>query len=612
MTRSQSRLRALAITLVTGALAGCATTSSLKQAQKADDLHDFDAAVAAYTRAVREHPDDKDAQMGLDRARLRASEEHLARGRRLFSQGRYEDALSELQIAFELNPSNADAERDLRTVRNALRSQLNAPPSGQTHLESVLERARDLRPAGYSIPNIQLPGEISTGAQMTTRQVYLMLARLANLSVTFDAQFRDAAAPSSLLTNMTLAQALDLIARSTGTFYRVSGPSAITVVPDTQLKRREYADEAVRTFVIQNADIKETMDVLRVVGDARSASPITGTNSIVVRDTVDRMPALARLISAFDKARPEVVVNVEVMEVARNRLLDYGLQLASPGSPGINGVADVNREGLTLQSLRNLSDADVLLSAVPALYYRLLKTDSRTRTLANPHVRITDGVPAAANFGQDVPVPRQIMVPLAQGGVAIQAQTQFDYRTIGVNIGITPRIHPNDDVTLGLNIELSSLGPPGFNDLPTFGKRNVTTTIRLKDGETNILAGLLREDERVDKQGVPGIGEVPVLGHLFGRTRKEAQQTDVVIMLTPRIVRVLDMTEEDLRPLSLPREGVGGSGIEGSATPAPPIIRGNGLTDDTPVGAPTLPASSSPAGRPMPVPAPPPRIIKKR
>jgi len=133
-----------------------------------------------------------------------------------------------------------------------------------------------------------------------------------------------------------------------------------------------------------------------------------------------------------------------------------------------------------------------------------------------------------------------------------------------------------------------------------------------EDGETNILAGLLREDERVDKQGVPGIGEVPVLGHLFGRTRKEAQQTDVVIMLTPRIVRVLDMTEEDLRPLSLPREGVGGSGIEGPATPAPPIIRGNGLPDDAPVAAPTLPASSSPAGRPMPVPAPPPRIIKKR
>lgn len=590
--------------------AGCAT-SSLRQAQQADELRDYDVAVAQYTRALREQPDSKDAQLGLDRARLRASEAHLGRGRRLFAQGRYEDALGELQIASELNPTNADAERDLRAVRNALRSQLNAPPAGKTHLESVLERARDLRPAGYTIPNVALPGQITTGSQMTTRQVYMMLAKLANLSVTFDAQFRDAAAPASLLTNMTVGQALDLIARSTTTFYKITGPQTITVIPDNQLKRREYANEAVRTFVIQNADLKETMDVLRVVGDARSASPL-GSNLIVVRDTEDRMPALARLIAAFDKARPEVVVNVEVLEVDRTRLLDYGVQFASPGSLGIDGAADVNQEGgISLRSLRSLSDADVLLTSVPALYYRLLKTDSRTRTLANPHVRITDGVPATASFGQDVPVPRQTMVPLAQGGVAIQQQTAFDYRTIGVNIGITPRIHPNDDVTLGLTIELSSLGGAGFDGLPTFGKRNVTTTIRLKDGETNILAGLLREDERSERQTIPGLGDVPIFGKLFGRTRKEAQQTDVVVMLTPRIVRVLDMSEEDLRPLSMPRDGVGSGLIEGPATPAPPIIRGNGLPDDVPNVTPTPPASSRPAGAPMPVPAPPPRIIKR-
>ena len=157
----------------------------------------------------------------------------------------------------------------------------------------------------------------------------------------------------------------------------------------------------------------------------------------------------------------------------------------------------------------------------------------------------------------------------------IQPQTQFDYQTIGVNLGITPRTHPNDDVTLGLSVELSSLGPPGFDGLPTFGQRSVTTTIRLKDGETNILAGLIREDERIDRQAVPGLGDIPVLGKMFGRTRREAEQTDVVVMLTPHIVRTLDLSADDLRPLRMPREGTGAAIIE-PIVPAPPIRGGGG------------------------------------
>jgi general secretion pathway protein D len=270
-----------------------------------------------------------------------------------------------------------------------------------------------------------------------------------------------------------------------------------------------------------------------------------------------------------------VVVDVEVLEVNRTQLREYGLQVASPGSTGIEGSADVNREGgVSLQSLRNLSQTDVLMSGIPALYYRLLKTDTRTRTLASPHIRMSDGVTSTANFGQDVPVPRLTISPITQGGVNIQPQTQFDYRTIGVNIGITPRTHPNDDVTLALNIELSSLGAAGFDGLPTFGKRNVQTSIRLKDGETNILAGLIRDDERTERQTIPGLGQVPVLGNLFSRNHRDAQQTDVVIMLTPHIIRVLDLSEDDLRPLQMPRERGGGVAVsifspEPSA-PAPP------------------------------------------
>jgi general secretion pathway protein D len=355
----------------------------------------------------------------------------------------------------------------------------------------------------------------------------------------------------------------------------VPAPGAITVVPDTPAKRREYTQEEVRTFYIQNADLKETMDALRVVGDVRSIAQISGVNAITARDTPERLNVIGKFLSAFDKARAEVVVDVEVLEVDRSKLQEYGAQIASPGSAGIDGSADVNQTGLTLQSLRNLSAADVVVSSIPALYYRLLKTDSDTRTLANPHLRILDGVAASANFGEDVPVPKLTVTPITQGGVNIQPQTSFDYRTIGVNISITPRVHPDDDVTLGLNIQLSSLAGTGYGGLPQFGTRNVTTTIRLKDGETNILAGLIRQDERTERDTIPGLGSVPVLGQLFARNHKEAENTDVVIMLTPHIVRVLDLTEDDLRPLRVPREGAG-AGLLVPAPIAPPPIRGGG------------------------------------
>ena len=394
--------------------------------------------------------------------------------------------------------------------------------------------------------------------------------------MTFDPQFRDAPAPVALLTGMTVKQALDAIARSSTTFYQMTGPSAIVVVPDTAAKRRDYTEEVARPFVIQNADLKEVQDALRVVADARYISPL-GTNMIVVRGAPDLVQAIGRFINAFDKARPEVVVDVEVLEISRTELQQYGLQLASSGSSGIDGVADVNREGLTLQDLRGLSTADILMGSVPALYYRLIKTDGRTRTLANPHIRITDGMPATASFGQRVPIPSTTFSPLAQGGANIQPTTSFNYENIGVNLGITPRTHPNDDVTLLLNIELSSLGPPGFDGLPTFGTRKITTTIRLRDGETNILAGLIREDERVERQAIPGLGKVPILGSLFASNKKQAEQTDVVVMLTPHIIRVLDLAEEDLRPLRIPRDGSGPAIIEGGFVPPPPPTgRGGG------------------------------------
>jgi general secretion pathway protein D len=595
--------------LLAAGLSGCAA-SALQQARIADDLHDDDVAVAQYTQALRGSPHSVAAQAGLDRAKLRASDAHLLRGRQFYNKGRYDDAMVELQLAFELNPANTDAERELRAVRAALRARLATPADGPTSLESLLARTRDAAPAGHELPDVTLPGSISTGRQTTSRELFLMIGQLGNLSVTFDSAFRDAPAQVSLLTNMKLKPALDAIAASTNTFYQVTGTSAILVVDDTPAKRRQYTDDVERQFIIQNVDVKETIDMLHVVSDARYISPISGTNAIVVRDTAERVQLIGRLLGAIDKARPEVVIDVEILEVNRSRLQEYGLQIASPGSPGLDGSADANRAGLTLESLRNLGQSGVLITNIPALYYRLLKTDVGTRTLANPHIRILDGKTASANFGEEVPVPQVVITPIATGGVNVQPQTQFQYRKVGVNITITPRTHPNDEVTLDMNVELSSLGSPGFSGLPTFGSRNVTTALRLRDGETNILAGLIRDDERVERQSYPGVGKIPILGQLLAKNHKERQQTDVVLMLTPHIIRVLALTEDDLRPLKFPREG-GGASLLDSA----PIVLSVPIKDPAPVEGPAAPPSlpvtaGLPAGLPTtPVIAP--KIIKR-
>ncbi len=553
---------ALAIT------AACATSALMRQARAAETAEDFDLAVAYYARLVRTQPENREARLGLDRAKLRASQSHLGRGRRLFSQGKYDDAVVELQLAYELNPANAVIESDLRAARTALRAKLAVPEGGPTALETLLARTRDLPPSGLELPDVTLPGTIDTGPRTTSRQLYLMLAKLGGLSVVFDSQFRETPAEVSLR-DMTLRRALDAVAAATSSFYKVTGPRTLTIIPDNPAKRREYTDEEIRTFFVSNLDMKEVVDLLRVVADVRQIQPVS-TNTLTIRDTPERLQAVGRLLAAIDKARAEVIINVEILEVDRTNLREYGLQFSSPGSPGIDGALDPNSDQMTLRSLRSLTQADVLVSGIPALYYRLLKTDTNTRTLANPHLRTIDGSLAQAKFGERVPVPSSQVVPLFQGGANQQIIQNVNYENIGVNIDITPRTHANNDVTLQVKVSLSTVSGTGFSGYPTFGNREIVTTLRLRDGETNIMAGLIRDNERTVLDGIPGLSDLPVIGRLFARNKRETQETDIVLTLTPHIVRVLELTEEDLRPLRVPRDGGGGLPVEFTPIVPPP------------------------------------------
>jgi len=556
-----SRLPATVCLAAALLVSACAAKSPYHLGQTAERSQNYDRAVVEYTKAVRAHPDDQTAKLALDRARLRASEEHFFHGRRLSAAERHEDALVEFQVASELNPSSGDIEAALRESRQKVRVRLAASHEGKTDLETLIERTRMLPPPGLDLPaDVKLPDSL-VFSNASSRMVFMALARFANLSVVFDPAFRDATISVDLRKN-SLEDALTSVTASTHTFYRVTAQRTITIVPDTPAKRREYEEAVVRTFYLSNADIKEVIDLLRVVVDVRQISPITATNAISLKDTPERIAAAAQLIGAIDKARPEVVIDVELLEVDRTKLAEYGMQLASAGSTGINGSVSVNPTNLTLETLTNLTQSDILLAGFPSLYYRLVKTDSSTRILASPHIRTSDGLPAQARFGERVPVPSTVFAPIATGGINQQPITSFDYQNIGVNIDITPRTHHDDELSLALKVSVTSQTGTGFGGLPVFANREVTTTIRLRDGETNILAGLIRDDERTELSGTPGLSDLPLIGRLFAVHHKEATQTDIVLTLTPHIVRVLDLTENDLRPFKLGRDSGAGGGAD--------------------------------------------------
>lgn len=606
MTPGATRSPRLAALVLVACAAACATTGGTRLAQLAEQRQDYDLAVAEWTKAARAKPDDRTIRLSLDRAKLRASQDHFARARRHAATGRTEDALVEYQLAAELNPASGEIQDELRALRAQMRTQVAVDRGGKTTLEGLI---RDSLAA--PLPGADVPGDVALPDSLIfrdagARDIFTAIGRFANLSVMFDPTFRDQSL-SIDLRKAPLAEALTSLGTATRTFWRVTAPRSIIVIPDTAAKRREYEEEIVRTFFLSNADLKETVDVLRIVVDARRLAPVAATNAITIKDTPERVAAAGRIIQAIDKARPEVVIDVELLEVDRTRLQDYGLQIASPTSTptGIDGQASVQRDGLTLRDLRSLTSSDVLLTNLPGLYYRLLKSDTNTRTLANPQLRTQEGTAAQARFGERVPVPVTTFSPIAAGGVQTQPITSFNYENIGVNIDITPRMHHDDDVSLAVKVEISNISGSGYGGLPTFGNRSIATVIRLRDGETNMLAGLIRDEERKVMSGIPGLSDIPVVGRLFAFNRTETQATDIILTLTPHIVRVLDLTETDVRAFRMGRDtGAAVVDVPGPTPVRPPDAAPAGPVPPGLRPIPPTPGTATPVKPPPPPPPP--------
>jgi general secretion pathway protein D len=351
------------------------------------------------------------------------------------------------------------------------------------------------------------------------------------------------------------------------------------VAPDNNQKRQEYDDQVIRTFYLSNAAVKDVFALLRGLIDARNIAQNDALNAITIKDTPERIAVAERIIRANDKAKGEVLVNVELLEINSTRLREFGPQLSAYAIGQqldvIDGSAISEGDEVRLHELDLLKkEYNWILGPFPSLSYQMLKSTSDAHILAQPQLRVTDGEKAKVHIGDNVPIPGTQFLGIGTGGG--QTVRNFTYQPVGIQIEVQPRVHHNKEITLTLNVEVSSIAAPGSGDIPpTIGTRNISTVIRLMDGQVNLLAGLIRSEDRDSLSTVPGLGDLPLLRRLFGASRREKRETDIVLSLNPHIIRMPNITASDLKPL-----WVGyGDRIRLLEVPPPSEIIGKGETE---------------------------------
>ena len=570
MSRQRCRAQiaiALAVTVLVG---GCAAGQAFRQGASAAGDGDWDAAVEYYRRALQEEPGRIEYRIALQRAMLNAARRHADVAAELEALGDLAGALREYRRAHDLDPSNTPAGVKIANLQQTLREQLEGARS-PAPIQAMREQARrDMRPPLLD-PASDEPLAIAF-TDTSLRDILDFLGDASGINVTYDEQFEDASY-SVELDGVTFREALARILSANGAFYKVVDPTTIVVVPDTQQKRADYAEQMIRTFYVSHGNVEELVELLRAIVTTPQM-PVqpqfvanAAANSVTVRATAPVVGIIEQVIASNDKPRAEIIIDIEILEVNRERAKQYGLDLSryslattfspggSPSAGGEDSSANGTASGLfNLDALSGGVSAADFYAAVPTAVINFLEQDTQTRLVAQPQLRGQEGAELTLNLGQDIPVPTTAFTPLALGGASFNPLTSFTYRPVGVILNMTPRVTYENEIILDLEVENSTVGPPilvAGQSLPTFGTRNVVTRLRLRDGESNLLAGLLNQEERQILKGFPGLLRLPIIKQLFSANDDTVQQTDIVMLLTPRIVRAHRLTQQDVSPIHI-------------------------------------------------------------
>jgi general secretion pathway protein D len=623
-----------------------------KLGEQAEAHKDYDKALQYYQQALDLDPKETTYELAARRARAEAGQAHVEAGKKLLKSDDLEKALAEFQKAFATDPGSMIALQEMQQTKELLdQKQKGLVPPGEKPLTSAERAQKDslaMIQSLQSVPELKpVTNQISLLKMnnQPPKVLYETVGKLAGINVLFDPTMQAGKNANLDLNNVTLQEALDYIALLTKTYWKPVSANAIFVTEDNVTKRRDYEDEVVKVFYLKNPtstqEFNEMVTAVRSVTDVRRMFQFNAENAVVVRDTVDKVALVEKLLHNLDKPKAEVVVDVIVMDVTSDLSHQIGAGLVSNGTNGLNlpiqfsptnpitssttGASGTGGTGATstttttttttgtttptstfvaLSQLGHLGSSQFSTS-LPGATLQAVMSDSRTKIQESPEVRVSDGQKVTLKIGEKYPYATGSFQPgVGTVGVSPLVSTQFQFVDVGVNVELTPHVHGDDEVTLHVSIDISDIASTlnlGGLSQPVIGQKKNEADIRLKDGEVSLLGGLMSDQDSSVIGGVPGLVNIPILGkYLFGNVSKDRQKEQLMIALIPHIVRRPDITGLDLKGISAGSDSTVklsyAPRVDEPAAPAAPAVpipaapgaTAPAVTPATPGGAPGL------------------------
>jgi general secretion pathway protein D len=546
-----------------------------EKGRDAEARQNYELAYENYKQAYDLKPKDLRYRVAFERTRFLAAASHVHRGQILRDSGKLDEALKEFETAISIDSSSFIAQQEAARTRQMIKAPQGAP--AEPPKEKISERLAEAAGPVELAPISNQP--ITIQSTEDAKVIYETLGKLAGINVLFDPDYATSSRRIKIALNgVTLNQALEIVSLESKTFWRPVTPNTIFVAADTQAKRKELEQSVIRTFYLSNlstpTEIQDVTNTLRQILEITRVQQLPSQGAIIVRGTPDQIALAEKVINDIDKARPEVVVEVAVMQVQKDKLRQMGIQYpfsqtanptinfipkggtTSTTTPSTNGNSggSTTSSGLTLNDLANL-DARNFAVSIPSASLSFLLNDSSTKTIENPQIRALDGQKAQLKIGSRVPVATGSFQP-GIGGVGINplVNTQFQYLDVGVNIDMTPTVHADREVTLKLMLEISAVtGTSNIGGIsqPIIGSRHIEHVIRLKEGEVNLLGGIMEASDVRSVSGLPGLAQVPILKYLFGNNSKEVTDNEIVFAIVPHIVRGANISDMNRRAIDV-------------------------------------------------------------
>jgi len=622
MKRAISPALTLSILLSFSIFAAAESAKSLyNKGKTAEARQNYEQAYDYYKQAYDQKPQDVSYRAAYERLRFLAGASHVHRGQLLREAGRLEEALAEFQKAAEIDPASAIAKQELHVTKQMMDAGTKSPgPQSSNREPSVLEKRLQQASGPVelgAIPNVPINLKVT----FDSKTVYETICKLAGINVLFDPDYTSRQIKVEL-NGVSLEEALQIVAMESKTFWRPVTPNTIFVAADNPAKRKDLEQSVIKTFYLSNlsqpTELQDVVNAMRQILEISRLQALPSEGAIVVRGTPDQIALAHKLVGDLDRAKPEIVVDVAVMQINRDKKRTLGINppqnMSIALQPNVNTTTNNNNNngtnnGITtpttgssngsinLNSLANLNATDFQVTIDSATVSALF-SDSNTKLVQNPQIRALDGQKASLKIGDKVPVATGSFQP-GIGGVGINplVNTQFQYLDVGVNIDITPNVHANGEVTLKIAMDISSVtGTSNIGGIsqPVIGQRKIEHVVRLREGEANLMGGMLEDSQTKSLSGIPGLAQIPILRYLFGQTQVDHSETETVFVLIPHIVRRQVLSTLNEQPIDVgTASALGLRRVSQSSSATTPTTTPSSGAGSVPVAQPSA-ASSAP------------------